>query len=310
MTRPLAGVALALTLLSGVSGCSGDEPARRARTPLATEPATGSPTHEGTAATSVTDDLRVQALELARTAGETLLSYDYRTLDTDRGNAVELLTEEYAAEFGSTFDTVSTAATEAQATSRALVRDVGLVSITPMSAQVLVFVDQTTRTGALPKRVTRSAPVLDLERVGGAWLVDDLRLGTDVGADDPDPSRDAALRTAQEVAAAFGSLSWRTYDADVARLQALSTGAFLRSFTASSRELRSTIRQSRTVQAAESVTAGLVDYDGVTAVVLASSSGTMTNTATSGQPERRAYRLRITLEQQYGEWLASDVTMS
>ncbi len=105
-------------------------------------------------------DARTAALAQARTSAETVLSYDYATLDDDFRSALALSTGEFAEEYRRTSaEVVRPLASTTQATVVARVVDAGVVSASADRVVVLVFVNQTTTSNRL------DGPKTDLTRV-------------------------------------------------------------------------------------------------------------------------------------------------
>ncbi|HEX5511698.1 MAG TPA: hypothetical protein VFX41_08280 [Actinomycetales bacterium] len=105
-------------------------------------------------------DARTAALAQARTAAETVLSYDHASLDEDFRSALAVSTGEFAEEYRRTSDeVVRPLATKTQAGVVARVVDAGVVSASADRVVVLVFVNQTTTSNRL------DAPKTDLNRV-------------------------------------------------------------------------------------------------------------------------------------------------
>jgi len=319
MTRPLAGLLAAVLLLAG---CSDDpsrssddpEPTRHATTtsaPASSTP-TGSPTVPPTLPPTqavLDDEARTQLVEASTRATETMLSYDHRTLDSDLENATALLTPEFAALFTKTYDTLRGPAVASKASVRAVVRSAGLIGATPDEARVLVLVDQTSRTQGAPKRTTRQAPVVTLQRTGDVWLVSDLQAGGAVAPMETDPARRAVLEAASTMAQAFLNVSWTTIEADVDRVRELATSPLLESYTTSSEALVELIRTNRTVQESQVLVAGLVSARQDTATVIVTANGTSRNDGTAAKPQQQHYRLQLDLRLVDGSWLTSDLEL-
>ncbi|MHB1614630.1 MAG: hypothetical protein ACYCYA_09990 [Actinomycetes bacterium] len=120
-----------------------------------------------------TEHARRSALAAARASTPQILSYDYRHLGTDFTQAERDLTGAFKGEYVHTTQAVVTpAATRYQAVVKADVTAASVVSASPRSVVVLLFVDQTTTSNRL------TGPKVDLNRVrmtlvpvGGRWLV-------------------------------------------------------------------------------------------------------------------------------------------
>ncbi|HET6153397.1 MAG TPA: hypothetical protein VFE15_10595 [Marmoricola sp.] len=120
---------------------------------------------------SVGDDAVVLAATDAITAA---LSYDYKSLDTGLAAAEALMTPSFALKFRATFaTTVRPLAEEKRSSTTAYVRGAGLVRSSAHTARCLVFVDQVLESAGKPS-VVGTRVFVDLDEVGGRWLVDDI----------------------------------------------------------------------------------------------------------------------------------------
>ncbi len=124
-------------------------------------------------AARATDQALRSALAAAQASTPQILSYDYRHLSSDFAQAAKDLTGAFKNEYAHTTQAVVTpAATRYQAVVKANVAAASVVSASPRSVVVLLFVNQTTTSNRL------SGPKVDLNRVrmtlvpvGGRWLV-------------------------------------------------------------------------------------------------------------------------------------------
>jgi Mce-associated membrane protein len=127
---------------------------------------------------------RTQAAESAATNAqvtaaryaERLLSYHHAHLDRDFSAAKQLLTDDFVKEYSDATEVVRDEAVEDRAVIRAETVASSVVSAEPDEVRTLLFVNQTTTTGARD-----ASPSLDLNRVvltlveeDGRWLVSDL----------------------------------------------------------------------------------------------------------------------------------------
>lgn len=113
----------------------------------------------------------------AEQAAATILAYDYESLEADRDAAAALMTPEYREEYVKTFDDlVLDAARERKAQVEADVRASGVAAAGPDRVEVLLFVNQTTVSTANSgePQTALNRVVLAMERVDGAWRVDDI----------------------------------------------------------------------------------------------------------------------------------------
>lgn len=130
--------------------------------------------------TKAVEDARTPAATAAATAAEQLLSFDYRTLDQERGEDAALLTPEFAATFEETFTQVlGETAASAKPVVTADVRAVATMECgddcDPDEAQVLLFVDQVNSGPTRPEASRdENRLVMSMRRVGDRWLVADI----------------------------------------------------------------------------------------------------------------------------------------
>ena len=107
----------------------------------------------------------------------TVLSYDYRHLDTGFARAEALLTPRFRKQYDDvTVRAVKPLAGKVHAISTATVTAAGLVQASTDRAVVLVFVAQTsTNTGLTAPRLDRPRVNVYLVRSGDRWLIDDMK---------------------------------------------------------------------------------------------------------------------------------------
>jgi Mce-associated membrane protein len=117
------------------------------------------------------------AVAAARTSAATILSYDYRHLDSDFAAATALTTGSFRSDYqATTTKAVSQLATQTKAVVVAKVAAVGVVSSSTDRATLLLFVDQTTTSNRLSSAKTDLVRVqMTMSRVGGRWLVSSLK---------------------------------------------------------------------------------------------------------------------------------------
>jgi Mce-associated membrane protein len=124
----------------------------------------------------VTDAIRT-APGAAEQAAATILAYDHESLEADRDAAAALMTPDYREEYVETFDDlVLEAARERKAQVEADVRASGVAAAGPDRVEVLLFVNQTTVSTANSgePQTALNRVVLAMEKVDGAWRVDDI----------------------------------------------------------------------------------------------------------------------------------------
>ena len=126
------------------------------------------------------DPARDAAAAAARDAAETVLTFDYRTLDEDSAEAETYLTDDYADKYRAGIESlVSDAAEQTQGSVQAEVRAVAVVpcgdGCSDTRVDVLVFVDQVSRTSASKQpRTALNRVVFSMEKQADRWLVDDV----------------------------------------------------------------------------------------------------------------------------------------
>ena len=126
-----------------------------------------------------TADVRAgdSALAAAKASAATILSYDYRHLDADFGQAAALTTGSFRTDYqATTAKAVKQLATQTQAVVVAKVVAGGVVSSTSDRATVLLFVNQTTTSNRLSAAKTDLNRVqMTMTRSGSRWLVSGLK---------------------------------------------------------------------------------------------------------------------------------------
>jgi Mce-associated membrane protein len=117
------------------------------------------------------------ALAAAKTSAATVLSYDYRQLDSDFAAAAALTTGSLRSDYqATTSKAVAQLATQTHAVVIAKVVAGGVVSSTSTRVTVLLFVDQTTTSNRLDgPKVDQNRVQLVMAKVGSHWLVSGLR---------------------------------------------------------------------------------------------------------------------------------------
>jgi Mce-associated membrane protein len=113
------------------------------------------------------------AASQARTSVEQMLSYNYKTIDAQAAQIEGLLTGSFRTEFADAMaKDIKPLAVKNQTVVQARVSDVGVMSSTPTSVKVLVFVNQA-RVGADQKDpvVDQNRVIATMTKVGERWLV-------------------------------------------------------------------------------------------------------------------------------------------
>lgn len=113
------------------------------------------------------------ATAAARTAVETMLSYDYKTFDQHTAQVDALLTGAFRTEFDNgTRQSVKPLAVANQAVVQARASEVGVMSASDNTVRVLAFVNQATTSAKLDRpQVDQNRVILTMSRVDGRWLV-------------------------------------------------------------------------------------------------------------------------------------------
>jgi Mce-associated membrane protein len=113
------------------------------------------------------------ATAAARTAVETMLSYDYKTFDQHTAEVDKLLTGSFRTEFDNgTRQSVRPLAVANQAVVQARASEVGVMSASDNTVRVLAFVNQATTSAKLDRpQVDQNRVILTMSRVDGRWLV-------------------------------------------------------------------------------------------------------------------------------------------
>ncbi|OLL86426.1 hypothetical protein Ae263Ps1_3481 [Pseudonocardia sp. Ae263_Ps1] len=119
---------------------------------------------------------RAEALEAARGDVVALLSYDFRTVEQSLPAAAENLTGPFHDDYTKLAqDVVIPAAKEQQTTTSTAVSRAGVISAGPDDVTALMFLNQTTTTGADPNpKLSGSRIRVELERVDGDWRISAL----------------------------------------------------------------------------------------------------------------------------------------
>ncbi|MGZ4436551.1 MAG: hypothetical protein ACXVYY_11610 [Oryzihumus sp.] len=113
------------------------------------------------------------ATAAARTAVETMLSYDYKTFDQHTAQVDALLTGAFRTEFDNgTKQSVKPLAVANQAVVQARASEVGVMSASDNTVRVLAFVNQATTSAKLDRpQVDQNRVILTMSLVDGRWLV-------------------------------------------------------------------------------------------------------------------------------------------
>lgn len=119
-----------------------------------------------------------EATAAARSAIEKIYSYDYRTVDDNLAEAVDLLTEDMRRQLDPTTDTTRTAVVESKTTTEAQVTDIGvkLLSRDGDRAQLLAVMNVSTSADGVAQGSAVQPLAVDMEKIDGKWLVSGFTL--------------------------------------------------------------------------------------------------------------------------------------
>ena len=134
-------------------------------------------TREGDALTA--ERARSAAAAAAKQAVETVLSYDYRTIDDDIANARDDATGEFAAQYAASADQLAAQASQTKAIVQATASQPAVVAADGDQVVVLLFVDQASvkqlaDAGSPTTRIDQSRVRVTMSRTGDRWLISQL----------------------------------------------------------------------------------------------------------------------------------------
>ncbi|NYG57076.1 J domain-containing protein [Nocardioides perillae] len=105
-----------------------------------------------------------------------VLSYDFETLEEDRADAVQYLTDDFRDDYERLFTQIEENAPTTRTVVEAEVRASAITRGGADRVQVLLFVDQVTTNAQTTEPVTyRNQVTVTMQEVDGRWLVDDLQ---------------------------------------------------------------------------------------------------------------------------------------
>lgn len=114
----------------------------------------------------------VEAVQAAKDATIALLSYKPDTVDQDLGAATQRLTGSFQEDYEDLINRVVIPGSKEQRISTtASVPSAAVVSATPQSAVLLLFVNQTTTIGSEPPSDMQSSVRVTMDKVDGRWLM-------------------------------------------------------------------------------------------------------------------------------------------
>lgn len=122
------------------------------------------------------DEAGDEAVSSARAHAQDLLSYDYRSLDSDFQRGLAATTGGFHTQYQqTTSQLVRPQATQQKVIVQAAVMNAGLISTDGDSAQVLLFVDRvTTKAGQKKPTFNQDRVRMSMTKVNGKWLVSKL----------------------------------------------------------------------------------------------------------------------------------------
>lgn len=119
-------------------------------------------------------------------------------------------------------------------------------------------------------------------------------------------NRAEALRVARQLTVNFTTLDYRSFDADMKRVQALAAGDLAKQSSNVFTELRKVLEQNKMVAKGEVLEAGLVSFDQDSARALVVADASVTNVLTK-RPEQRHYRFQLDLSKEPEGWRVVDL---
>jgi Mce-associated membrane protein len=143
-----------------------------AATPAAAQPdpVTG-PDNHALIDAAATSDL----LDTAKEISTQLFTYSYTDLKGHEKKFAELTTGEFSKKYAELFSSVDAQASTMRLTVTSTVKDAGVRLLTDRTAQVLVFIDQTSARGDTGQSSTAGAAFLaTFSLVGGTWKASDI----------------------------------------------------------------------------------------------------------------------------------------
>ncbi|HEY7488049.1 MAG TPA: hypothetical protein VH912_26610 [Streptosporangiaceae bacterium] len=124
-----------------------------------------------------TDSGAQRAMYAAATAAQDLSSYDYRTLDSDIKTATSQTTGKLRTDYQKQAQAIRGTAIQQQVVVNAQTVKSGVMSATPHSVVVLVFLNRTTSKAAAGQAASQARTpdqlrlLMTMDKVGGRWLV-------------------------------------------------------------------------------------------------------------------------------------------
>jgi len=125
-------------------------------------------------------------------------------------------------------------------------------------------------------------------------------------------ARDAAAAAARNEALHLTTISYRTADADLARILAGATGALRAQFAAEQAHFADTLAPDKSVSTGDVLAVGIVHSSTSAARADVAVDATVTTTGSSGKSQSvlKHYRMVMKLVKLHGHWLVSDVAFA
>jgi len=121
------------------------------------------------------DAFRSAAMSAAAANVQTVLSYNYKTLDADETAARKVITDAYAKEYRSVMEKASPKAVTGKLSQKTTVEATSLISIKQTSARLLVFANRVITADSSNKQaVYQDRLLVEMKRDGGDWIVSKL----------------------------------------------------------------------------------------------------------------------------------------
>jgi chlorite dismutase len=250
---------------------------------------------------SESEEERAELLASAEAAAESALSYDYRSLDSDRDAALQHMTESYGANYRTTFDqTVAAAAEESGASSTAIIQASGITAVGPDEATLLLFIDQTiTHSDSEQPRQALNRVTISMVREGETWLVDDIQ--SDGTAEPGDSTeRDEVMLAAERFTEMWNTFSASNAQGYVEDITPLLTTKFRTEFTDAAADVVTGIESQQLSSDGTVLQSAVAAMDADSAVVLVSAD---VERSADSQSAMRHWRWRINLVRVEGQWL-------
>ncbi len=115
------------------------------------------------------------------------------------------------------------------------------------------------------------------------------------------------LVSAREEAEAFVNIRFDDAQASIEKVREGATGAFREQYDTSTESVIAVLEQNKSVMDGQVVWAGVSDLDDDSARVFVSTTGTVANKETGGEPVERNFRLQLDLVKVEGRWLTNNL---